>query len=619
MVKLSQKSKRIPCKKRYKIEKRIRQHNKKVKKDKEVKDSKKSHRSKAIRVPGKHPFKEEILVAAEKQKQANLEAKKQKKLERRKNLLTNSKQNEFKDIEDMLKQAEKKQEQFNRNLNLLGKENPFDGFGLAKSTEKETSLKAFYKEFKKVVEAADVIIQVLDARDPIGSRCPQVEDMVINSGQNKKLVLLLNKIDLVPKSNVQEWLKYLRSQYPTVAFKASTQSQNERLSQSSVPVDQANSNLLTSSKCLGADLLVKLLNNYTRINDVKQTITVGIIGLPNVGKSSIINSLKRSHACQIGSVPGLTRCMQEIKLDKHIKLLDSPGIVMSKDEDSASLALKNCIRIESLEDPVAPVDLLLKRCSKDQLIMRYKISDYSDVTDFLNQVAKRCGKVKKTGIPDIRKAAQHILNDWISGRLTYYTQPPATEKPSETKIVTELAPAFDIDALLKEEETMMDGIDDTKVIVEGIEIKPNEPVKVNFETFEKEETVELESENENEDDIQKRMTENAVYKTDVILNPKVNRKIKAQMLPDESVEVKDGKPKLKRKSAEMSDSEDAIYETEDIPRTKKMQKLEMKKKLKKQRKNEKLFNNLGDVLNQVKISSDGKNDKVYDFKTDFNI
>lgn len=116
-------------------------------------------------------------------------------------------------------------------------------------------------------------------------------------------------------------------------------------SQSSVPVDQANSNLLTSSKCLGADLLVKLLNNYTRINDVKQTITVGIIGLPNVGKSSIINSLKRSHACQIGSVPGLTRCMQEIKLDKHIKLLDSPGIVMSKDEDSASLALKNCIRV----------------------------------------------------------------------------------------------------------------------------------------------------------------------------------------------------------------------------------------------------------------------------------
>jgi nuclear GTP-binding protein len=65
--------------------------------------------------------------------------------------------------------------------------------------------------------------------------------------------------------------------------------------------------LLTSTKCLGADILVKLLSNYTRVNEVKQTITVGIIGLPNVGKSSVINSLKRTNACLIGSTPGLTR------------------------------------------------------------------------------------------------------------------------------------------------------------------------------------------------------------------------------------------------------------------------------------------------------------------------
>ncbi|CAF0722774.1 unnamed protein product [Brachionus calyciflorus] len=614
MVKLSQKSKRITCKKRYKIEKRIRQHNKKVKKDKDAKEMKKSHRSKTIRVPGKHPFKEEILQAAEKQKQAELEEKKQKKLERKKNQETNSKPNEFKDIDDLLKQAQKKQEQFNRTLNLLGKENPFDNFG-SKNSEKETSLRTFYKEFKKVVDAADVIIQVLDARDPLGSRCPQVEEMILNSGQTKKLVLLLNKIDLVPKTNVQAWLKYLRSQYPTVAFKASTQSQNERLSQSSVPVDQANSNLLTSSKCLGADLLVKLLNNYTRINDVKQSITVGIIGLPNVGKSSIINSLKRSHACQIGSVPGLTRCMQEIKLDKHIKLLDSPGIVMSKDEDSASLALKNCIRIESLEDPVAPVDLLLKRCSKDQLIMRYKISEFTDVNDFLNQVAKRCGKVKKTGVPDVRKAAHHILNDWISGRLTYYTQPPEVEKPVETKIITQFSPAFDIDALLKEEESMIDSIEDTKLVVEGMEIKPNEPIKVNFETLENEEKIEDDSD-DNEEEAEKRMVKNASFKTDVILNPKVSKKIKAQMIPEESSFKKP--ESLKRKARDDSDDEDEIYKTEDIPRTKKMLKMEMKKKLKKEKKNEKLFNNLGDILNQVKLGGGDKKEKqIYDFKTDF--
>lgn len=78
-------------------------------------------------------------------------------------------------------------------------------------------------------------------------------------------------------------------------------------SQSSVRVDQATDNLLQSSKCLGADILVKLLNSFAHSNGIKQTITVGIIGLPNVGKSSVINSLKRSHACMIGSMPGLTR------------------------------------------------------------------------------------------------------------------------------------------------------------------------------------------------------------------------------------------------------------------------------------------------------------------------
>ena len=79
---------------------------------------------------------------------------------------------------------------------------------------------------------------------------------------------------------MQAWLKYLRNQYPTVAFKASTQNQNEKLSQSSVPVELAKDNLLQSANCLGADILLKLLKKFTNINDVRQSISVGIIGKP---------------------------------------------------------------------------------------------------------------------------------------------------------------------------------------------------------------------------------------------------------------------------------------------------------------------------------------------------
>jgi nuclear GTP-binding protein len=108
-----------------------------------------------------------------------------------------------------------------------------------------------------------------------------------------------------------------------------------------------------SNECLGADTLIKLLKNYSRSLNIKTSITVGVIGLPNVGKSSVINSLKRSKVCDVGATPGLTKSAQEIHLDKHIKLLDCPGIVFSRDRN-AEILLKNCIKVELLDDPIPP-------------------------------------------------------------------------------------------------------------------------------------------------------------------------------------------------------------------------------------------------------------------------
>lgn len=92
---------------------------------------------------------------------------------------------------------------------------------------------------------------------------------------------------------------------------------------------------------------------------IKTSITVGVVGLPNVGKSSLINSLKRSHVVNVGATPGLTRSMQEVQLDKNVKLLDCPGVVMVRSgESDASIALRNCKRIEKLDDPATPGNVL---------------------------------------------------------------------------------------------------------------------------------------------------------------------------------------------------------------------------------------------------------------------
>ena len=96
---------------------------------------------------------------------------------------------------------------------------------------------------------------------------------------------------------------------------------------------------------------------------MKTSITVGVIGYPNVGKSSIINSLKRSRACQVGSTPGITKNSQTITLDKGVKLLDCPGIVfgdMGKTQGKKTInadpevLLRNCVNVNLLEDPVSP-------------------------------------------------------------------------------------------------------------------------------------------------------------------------------------------------------------------------------------------------------------------------
>ncbi|TMW84976.1 hypothetical protein EJD97_024032 [Solanum chilense] len=477
MVKKSKKSKskRVSLKQKHKIIRKVKEHHKKKAKEaKKLGLNKKPKVEKDPGIPNDWPFKEQELKALEARRARALDELEQKK-------------------------AARKERAKKRKLGLLEDDDVSKLEGLTSTKEKEVgggrvndgsasfvkqrdnSERAFYKELVKVIDASDVILEVLDARDPLGTRCLDMEKMVMRAGPEKHLVLLLNKIDLVPREAAEKWLKYLREELPTVAFKCSTQEQKSNLGwkPSSKAGKSKTSNLLQTSDCLGAETLIKLLKNYSRSHEIKKSITVGVIGLPNVGKSSLINSLKRSHVVNVGATPGLTRSLQEVQLDKNVKLLDCPGVVMlrSASEDDASIALRNCKRIEKLDDPIGPVKEILKLCPERMLVTIYKIPTFDSVDDFLQKVAMVRGKLKKGGIVDTDAAARIVLHDWNEGKVPYYTLPPTRNEGEhlEVKIVSEFGKEFNIDEVYGSESSIIGSLKSVNDF-NPVEVPSNRPV-----------------------------------------------------------------------------------------------------------------------------------------------
>lgn len=448
------KSKRQSTKLRVKVEKKVKTHARKLKREKKKHPEKFPNKSnKDPGVPAQCPFKDQVLAEAQEQVEQRDAAKEKRRLEM-KELRKTGKSRKLAELrgqtlEGLVAGAQQKNKLFDHQTDI---QKSATGFGCS-----DRSAKAYYREFRKVVSAADVILEVLDARDPMGSRCKEVEQAVVGAG-DKRLVLVLNKADLVPRENLQAWVKYLRKEYPTIAFKASTQS-GGRLGQAKVDLKKEDA-VITTSKCIGADTLLSLLGNYCRNKDIKTNIRVGVVGLPNVGKSSLINSLKRSRACSVGATPGVTKAMQEIHLDSKIKLLDCPGMVLaSGNMTDASVALKNALKVESLADPITPVVAIMARVPRSHLMLQYGIGSFTDAAEFLALLAMQLGKLKKGGVPDRDLAARIVLGDWNTGKIKYCTHPPeSSETNGVSEIVSEFAQEFNLEELKHGEIRDMDSL-----------------------------------------------------------------------------------------------------------------------------------------------------------------
>jgi nuclear GTP-binding protein len=327
----------------------------------------------------------------------------------------------------------------------------------------QNSRRAYLKDLRKVIDSADVILHVLDARDPLGTKSSTIEEMVLSS-TNKKLILILNKADLVPREVLIEWLTYLRKFHPTLPFKCNTQVQKGNLGVVGGKVNKQQESVLSTNRAVGTEELIGLLKNYARSGDTKTIISVGCVGFPNVGKSSLINSLLRSRALGVSSTPGFTKQTQEVILDKTIRLIDSPGIVFA-DGNSAATTLRNCIHVETLEDVISPIQAILDRCPPQYLMQLYGIPSFpaDDANSFLSLIARLTGKLKKGGIPNIDAAARTVLHDWNEGKIRYYMKPPISldlkTSKHETILLSQYSDELDIDALNEEDIRVINQIE----------------------------------------------------------------------------------------------------------------------------------------------------------------
>ena len=315
--------------------------------------------------------------------------------------------------------------------------------------------RAFHKELATVLKSADVLLEVLDARDPMGCRCIALEDAVLAKCRGKRVVLVLNKVDLVPADITQRWLSYLRQYFPTLPFKATTQGKRDvSSSNQSAAVGKLGA---YGAEAYGGDGLLQLLKNYSRSLGMKTAITVGIVGYPNVGKSSLINSLKRAKAVNVGATPGVTTVAQTIALDSKVKLMDCPGIIFARAhtaEEQADVSLRNCVRVEKLEDPTVPVEAILRKVPAEQLMRQYDVGSFASALELLTLIAVKRGLLRKGGAADQDAAARVVLHDWNGGSIKYHTEPP---KPTGgVALVPRLAGTFDWDAAPR----VVDGVDE---------------------------------------------------------------------------------------------------------------------------------------------------------------
>ncbi len=254
----------------------------------------------------------------------------------------------------------------------------------------------------------DVVIELLDARIPASSANPVIAELI----GAKPRVIALNKSDLAETARTTEWISHFRSMgFTTVALDASS--------------GKGTKELVSKVEQEASEKIAKLTAKGIKARAVRAMI----LGIPNVGKSSLINRLLGTATAKTGDKPGVTRGQQWLKVGKNLELLDTPGVLWPKMDDQEvafRLAVTGAIKddIYDMEKVIFSLVELLKENYSDRLCERYKLQQEDlpeDTEELLAMIGAKRGCLRSGGIVDYEKVRRIILTDFRSGKLGRFT------------------------------------------------------------------------------------------------------------------------------------------------------------------------------------------------------
>lgn len=203
-------------------------------------------------------------------------------------------------------------------------------------------------------------------------------------------------------------MRNLSKEYPTLAFHAS----------------------ITNS--FGKGSLIQLLRQFSSLHADRKQISVGLVGGPNTGKSSIINTLLKKKVCTVAPIPGETKVWQYVSLMKRIYLIDCPGVVPPSTTDTPTdLILRGVARVEKVENPEQYITALLGKVKKHHMEKTYELRGWDNSTEFLELLARKAGRLLKGGEPDLDGVAKMVLTDFMRGKIPWFTPAPSAQVDGE--------------------------------------------------------------------------------------------------------------------------------------------------------------------------------------------